>query len=88
MLSLGVSSRHDLLISGGGDGKLKFHNIWQNESVGSLEVFGSRVGLYKVLLNDSESKVMVSGGARGGIAIVDIDRIERVGGLLEHGPSA
>lgn len=77
------------MISGAADGKLKFYNLYQQELNGSLEVFGRLVGLYKLLLNESETRVMVSGGT-GKISIVDLETLKSLegGSFLEHLPSA
>ena len=87
--SLAFSFRHDLLMSGAADGKLKFYSLNQQEQVASLEVFGRPVGLYKMLLNEAETRLMVSGGT-GTINIVDLETLKTMQGshFLEHAPSA
>lgn len=81
--------RHDLLVSGAADGKLKFYNLYQQELAGSIEPFKRPVGLYKMLLNESETRLMVSGGT-GKISIVDLESLQCLegGSFLEHCPSA
>lgn len=76
-------------MSGAADGKLKFYSLNQQEQVASLEVFGRPVGLYKMLLNEAETRLMVSGGT-GTINIVDLETLKTMQGshFLEHAPSA